>query len=114
MPAPKKAKTEIVKVRLGKRSYDIVIGENLIAEAGKRIAKLKPGTAVAIVTDGNVAHHHLGTLERSLEAANIRYRSVLLSPARARKVSAICKPSRRQFWNRASSAAISWSRSAAA
>ncbi|MBX3532938.1 MAG: 3-dehydroquinate synthase [Xanthobacteraceae bacterium] len=85
MPAPKKAKTEIVKVRLGKRSYDIVIGENLIAEAGKRIAKLKPGTAVAIVTDGNVAHHHLGTLERSLEAANIRYRSVLLSPGESTK-----------------------------
>ena len=85
MPAPKKIRTEIVKVRLGKRSYDIVIGENLIAEAGKRIAKLKPGTAVAIVTDGNVAHHHLGTLERSLEAANIRYRSVLLSPGESTK-----------------------------
>ncbi|MBX3524144.1 MAG: 3-dehydroquinate synthase [Xanthobacteraceae bacterium] len=85
MPAPKRTRNEIVKVRLGKRSYDIVIGENLIAEAGKRIAKLKPGTAVAIVTDGNVAHHHLGTLERSLEAANIRYRSVLLSPGESTK-----------------------------
>lgn len=85
MPAPKKTRNEIVKVRLGKRSYDIVIGENLIAEAGKRIAKLKPGTAVAIVTDGNVAHHHLGTIERSLEAANIRYRSVLLSPGESTK-----------------------------
>ncbi len=89
MPAAKKtdkkSKTEIVKVRLGKRSYDIVIGENLLDEAGKRIAKLKPGTSVAIVTDGNVAHHHLAALEKSLEAAKIPYRSVLLSAGEGTK-----------------------------
>lgn len=85
MPAPKKPKTEIVKVRLGKRSYDIVIGDGILAEAGKRIAKLRPGTAVAIVTDGNVAHHHLAALERSLETARISYRSVLLSAGEGTK-----------------------------
>ncbi len=85
MPAAKKSKTEVVKVKLGKRSYDIVIGENLVAEAGKRIAKLRPGTSVAIVTDGNVAHHHLATLERSLDAAKISYRSVLLSAGEGTK-----------------------------
>ncbi len=89
MPAAKKnntkPKTEIVKVKLGKRSYDIVIGENLLADAGKRIAKLRPGIAAAIVTDGNVAHHHLATLERSLDAAKISYRSVLLSAGEGTK-----------------------------
>jgi len=85
MSAAKKPKTEIVKVKLGKRSYDIVIGENLLADAGKRIAKLKPGTSVAIVTDGNVAHHHLAALEKSLEAAKIPYRSVLLSAGEGTK-----------------------------
>lgn len=85
MKTPKKSKNEIVRVKLGKRSYDIVIGEHLLAEAGKRIAKLKPGTAVAIVTDGNVAHHYLAALEQSLEAANLRYRSVLLSPGESTK-----------------------------
>ncbi|MBK8009071.1 MAG: 3-dehydroquinate synthase [Rhizobiales bacterium] len=85
MPAAKKSKTEIVKVKLGKRSYDIVIGENLLGETGKRIAKLRPGVAVAIVTDGNVAHHHLAPLERSLEAAKISYRSVLLSAGEGTK-----------------------------
>jgi 3-dehydroquinate synthase len=85
MPAAKKPKNEIVKVRLGKRSYDIVIGERLIAEAGKRIAKLKPGVAVAIVTDGNVAHHHLAALEQSLEAAKLRHRSVMLAPGEGTK-----------------------------
>jgi 3-dehydroquinate synthase len=85
MPTAKKPKTEIVKVKLGSRGYDIVIGENLLAEAGKRIAKLKPGTSVAIVTDGNVAHHHLATLEKSLDAAKIPYRSVLLSAGESTK-----------------------------
>jgi 3-dehydroquinate synthase len=85
MPAAKKPKTEIVKVKLGKRSYHIVIGERLIAEAGKRIAKLKPGVAVAIVTDGNVAHHHLAALEQSLEAAKLRYRTVMLAPGEGTK-----------------------------
>jgi 3-dehydroquinate synthase len=83
--AKKNAKVETVRVRLGKRSYEIVIGEGLIAEAGKRIAKLRPGTAVAIVTDGNVAHFHLNTLERSLDAAGIRFRSVVLSPGEGTK-----------------------------
>jgi 3-dehydroquinate synthase len=85
MPSAKKTKTEIVKVKLGRRSYDIVIGENLLTDAGKRIAKLKPGTSVAIVTDGNVAHHHLATLEKSLDAAKIPYRSVLLSAGEGTK-----------------------------
>jgi 3-dehydroquinate synthase len=83
--AAKKAKVETLRVRLGKRSYDIVIGSGLIAEAGPRIAKLRPGTSVAIVTDGNVAHFHLGALEKSLDAAGISYRSVVLSPGEGTK-----------------------------
>jgi len=85
MPPAKKNKTETVKVKLGKRSYDILIGENLLADAGKRIAKLRAGASVAIVTDGNVAHHHLATLERSLDAAKVSYRSVLLSAGEGTK-----------------------------
>jgi len=85
MPPAKKTKTETVKVKLGKRSYDILIGENLLADAGKRIAKLRAGASVAIVTDGNVAHHHLATLERSLDAAKVSYRSVLLSAGEGTK-----------------------------
>jgi 3-dehydroquinate synthase len=81
----KQSKNETVRVKLGKRSYDIVIGDNLIADAGKRIAKLKPGTALAIVTDSNVARHHLAALEQSLEAAKLRYRSVLLAPGESTK-----------------------------
>jgi len=80
-----KSENETVRVKLGKRSYDIVIGDNLIADAGKRIAKLKPGTSVAIVTDANVARHHLTALEQSLEAAKLRHHSVVLAPGEGTK-----------------------------
>ena len=83
--ASKKTKTETIRVKLGRRSYDIVIGEGLIAEAGKRIARLRPGTATAIVTDGNVAHFHLAALEKSLAEAGISFRSVVLSPGEGTK-----------------------------
>jgi len=82
---PSKPKQTVVKVKLGKRSYDIVIGNGLVAEAGKRVAKLRPGVAVAIVTDGNVARHHLDALEKSFADAGIRSRSVVLAPGESTK-----------------------------
>lgn len=69
---------ERVTVDLGLRSYDILIGENLLAEAGSHIARLAPGAAVAIVTDENVAAHHLAPLEASLAAARIRHGSIVI------------------------------------
>ena len=45
----------VVDVALGERSYDIVIGRGQLASLGARIAKLRPGAKVAIVSDENVA-----------------------------------------------------------
>src|SRR5690606_25218181 len=47
--------TTTVRVGLGERSYDILIGTGLIAAAGAKIAALLPGIRAAIVTDENVA-----------------------------------------------------------
>ena len=49
----------VVKVALGARSYDIVIGRGLLASLGARIAALRPGAKAVIVTDENVARLHL-------------------------------------------------------
>ena len=49
----------IVNVPLGERGYDIAIGRGLIADLGKRIAALRPGAAVAIVSDETVAARYL-------------------------------------------------------
>ena len=45
----------VVNVALGDARYDIVIGRGLLASLGARIAELRPGAKVAIVTDETVA-----------------------------------------------------------
>ena len=72
-------------VDLPGRAYDILIGPSLLDEAGAAIAALAPGSACAIVTDDNVARHHLGTLETSLDRAGIRHASIAVRPGEASK-----------------------------
>ena len=64
MTAPLRASDPItVNVALGDRAYDIAIGRGLLATLGERIAKLRPGCKVAIITDATVAKHHLAATE---------------------------------------------------
>jgi shikimate kinase / 3-dehydroquinate synthase len=79
------ARIERVRVDLGERGYDILIGERLIGEAGAHLARLAPGAAVAIITDENVARHHLAGLEAALAAADIRYQSIVVAPGEGSK-----------------------------
>jgi hypothetical protein len=51
-----------VPVSLGDRSYDIAIGEGLLARAGDIVAPFLKRPLTAIVTDENVAAAHLATL----------------------------------------------------
>jgi 3-dehydroquinate synthase len=53
------------------RAYNIVIGRGLLSTIGRRIAELKPGAKVAIVTDENVARHYLVRCEAALKEAEI-------------------------------------------
>ena len=80
---------ESVVVDLGTRSYEILIGDGLLAQAGARIARLAPRAAAAIVTDENVAHAHLKTLEDSLTAAGVRFDHVSVAPGEASKSFAV-------------------------
>jgi 3-dehydroquinate synthase len=77
--APKSADTpETVRVELGSRSYDVVIGPGLLAEAGARIAAVLPKRKVALVTDANVAALHLPALRAGLAAAGIGAADILV------------------------------------
>ncbi len=76
---------ERVRIDLGTRAYDILIGDGLIGEAGAHLARLVPGAAAAIVTDENVARHQLAGLEAALAAANIRHRSIVVTPGEGSK-----------------------------
>ncbi len=74
-----------VRVELGERSYDILIGEGLIAGAGASIAALFPKARAAVVTDENVAAHWLEPLRESLTAAGIESTAIVLPPGETTK-----------------------------
>ena len=74
-----------VNVELGARSYAILIGAGLIAEAGNHIRRLAPRAACAIVTDENVAKLHLPALERALDQAVVRHAKVIVAPGEGSK-----------------------------
>ena len=74
-----------LKVGLGPRAYDIIIGESLMRTAGERIAALAPHSACAIITDEHVAARHLPALLASLEAAGIRHTSIVIPPGEGSK-----------------------------
>ena len=73
-----RSKIDKMSVDLDKRSYEILIGRGLIAEAGKLMLPLLKQKRVVAVTDGNVARHHLEGLERSVRAAGIAIDSIVL------------------------------------
>ncbi len=66
-----------VPVELSGRGYDILIGAGLIGEAGRLVAERLPQARFAIVTDANVAGHHLARMQVALGADNLRGSVVL-------------------------------------
>ncbi len=68
-----------LRVELGDRSYDIVVGENLLERAGAAIAPLMQGNKAVIVTDSNVGPLYLQRLERSLSDNAIEHSAIILA-----------------------------------
>lgn len=67
-----------VRVELADRSYDIIIGPDLLAGAGEHLAALLPGARFAIITDENVAKVHLETVKSALDRAGIDHTAHIL------------------------------------
>lgn len=67
----KRSDPVVVDVALGERTYDIVIGRDVLTSLGERVLSLRPGVRTAIVTDRNVAKHWLEATEASLAQAGI-------------------------------------------
>jgi 3-dehydroquinate synthase len=74
-----------VRIDLGDRSYDVVIGPGLLAEAGARIAPFAPRGRVIVVTDRHVADLHLAALERGLSAGGLKAETIVLPPGEQTK-----------------------------
>ncbi|MGB3813753.1 MAG: 3-dehydroquinate synthase [Shinella sp.] len=67
-----------VRVDLGDRSYDILIGPGLIAAAGREIASRLKGRKIAVITDEHVAPLYLDGFMGALKAEGIDAVSLVL------------------------------------
>ena len=74
-----------VRVALGDRAYDILIGRGLLADAGRAISERLPHVRAAIVTDETVGGIYLAALTASLAASGIDSVPVVVAPGEASK-----------------------------
>jgi len=85
MDAATRSEPTVVPVALGERGYDIVVGSGVIASLGQRLARLRPGAKTVIVTDDNVARHHLATVEAALAQSSITTGRIVVPAGEASK-----------------------------
>jgi 3-dehydroquinate synthase len=77
--------TERLRVELGARSYDIVVGAGALAGSGALIQPVIRQNRAIIVTDETVAKLHLAALEAGLDKAGIAHQSIVLPPGEGTK-----------------------------
>jgi 3-dehydroquinate synthase len=86
MTAPLRAREPItVPVALGARAYDIVIGRGVAAALGDSVRRLRAGARTVIVTDENVAAHHLAAAEAALNKAGVASSRIVVAPGEGSK-----------------------------
>ncbi|HUO98379.1 MAG TPA: 3-dehydroquinate synthase [Rhizomicrobium sp.] len=73
-----------IPIVLGKRSYEVHVGPGLIAEAGALLKPFARGP-VPVVTDANVARHHLAAFIRALTGGGIDARPIVLEAGEGTK-----------------------------
>ncbi|WP_417455536.1 3-dehydroquinate synthase [Kiloniella sp.] len=69
---------ERLTLDLGERSYDILVGENLVENAGPLVRPFIKQGRTFIITDENVAEHHLRKLETALKSEGIESNALIL------------------------------------
>lgn len=76
---------QVLRVDLDQRSYDIHVGPGLIRAAGELIRPVMEQARAIVITDENVAAHHLKPLMASLASAGIEAQSITLAPGEQSK-----------------------------
>jgi len=74
-----------LQVALGKRSYDIIIGQEILSDAATYIAKIGTPRRIMIVTDDTVKALHLSKLQASLETTGLPVKVVSFTPGEGSK-----------------------------
>ncbi|HIM46716.1 MAG TPA: 3-dehydroquinate synthase, partial [Alphaproteobacteria bacterium] len=77
--------SDLVQVALGARSYDIVVGSSLLADAGDHIAPLLTIPRTILVTDENVAPLYQERVAQSLARHGIACDSIIVAPGEGSK-----------------------------
>lgn len=72
------SKHDTVHIKLGDRSYDVLVGDDLLADASRHVVPFLNQERVFIITDENVAPRHLGTLEQSLASSGVACETIVL------------------------------------
>jgi 3-dehydroquinate synthase len=81
-----------VRVPLGDRAYDVLIGPGLIGRAATLIGERLGAARCAIVTDENVASFHLAALEAALKQSGRHVGSIVLAPGEKTKSFRVLEP----------------------
>ncbi|HLI20158.1 MAG TPA: 3-dehydroquinate synthase [Stellaceae bacterium] len=76
---------DTLRVELGARGYDIVVGAGLLGDAGALIAPVLRQKRAIIVTDENVAKLHLDKLRAGLAKGGVAHQTIVLPPGEATK-----------------------------
>ena len=79
------ATDNILRVDLGDRSYDIVVGSGFLESAGDAVRNAAGGGRCWIVTDENVAPLYLETVRKSLEQAGLQGQAIILPAGESTK-----------------------------
>ena len=76
---------ETVRVDLGARAYDILVGHGALKELGPRLAVMVKRPRAYVLTDATVMHHHKGRLEAAVAGAGIKLDWMALPPGEQTK-----------------------------
>jgi 3-dehydroquinate synthase len=71
---------QTITVRLGDRSYDIVIGTGLLSELGERLKRIVPSARACLISDRTVFDLYGEQAERSLEKAGYAVARYVITP----------------------------------
>ena len=76
---------QTVRVDLGDRSYDILIGRSILSGLGSVFKELFPSSNAVIITDANVAGLHLDAAEASLREVGVEPYVIVMEPGEKSK-----------------------------
>ncbi|MCU0729194.1 MAG: 3-dehydroquinate synthase [Sphingopyxis sp.] len=77
--------SRIIPVALGARSYDVVVVDGALHDADRHLAGRFPRGRAIVVTDENVAKHHLPAFSAALSRSGVAVESIILPPGEGTK-----------------------------